>query len=321
MKWSITKSKMFSKCQRKWFFYEIMANSRSKDSLRREAYMLKQLQSIDAWRGSIVDKVIEKHIIPIIKTNNMPSDSEVVNFSMDLMDKQLKFGMEKRYRDPKITKSSANGTFCAFYDIEYNGELNEAVLQRAKTDVITALMNLLHSNLLKEIASNNSYLIAQRPLLFQFEEEDISCTPDVFVFSESHAPLIIDWKVHSFGNTDAWLQLGTYAVALSRVSPHKDFPKNFQNQIEDLTKIRLIEYQLLRNQVREYSLLPSDIADIEDYVFKSSKQMKKMVGGKDYNELDVNQFRTAYSPGSCEKCQFKKLCWQKIVSQKTLFGD
>lgn len=298
-----------------------MAYPNSKDYMRRETYILKQLQTIDAWRGSIVDKVIEKQIIPGIKENKLLSDSEVVDFSMELMEKQLKFGMEKRYRDPKITKSGANGAFCAFYEMEYNGGLSEGVLQRAKEDVITSLKNLLHSNFLKEIAINNSYLITQRPLLFRFGDVNISCTPDVFVFFEKHTPLIVDWKVHFFGNTDAWLQLGTYAVALSRVNPHKDFPENFQSQIEDLTKIRLIEYQLLKNQVREYSLSPSDIADIEDYIFRSSMQMRRLVGEKGYNELDVNQFKTAYSPEACEKCQFKKICWGKIPSQKTLFGD
>lgn len=318
MKWSITKSKMFSRCPRKWYYSEIVASPRARDSLRREAYLLKQLRSLHAWRGSLVDSVIEKFIVLGMKSNNFPSEDDVIAFSMRLVEKQLEFGKARKYRCHNVTKSSVGDAYCAFYDLEYNGGLDEDTLRGAKEDVIVSLRNLVRSDFLRRIMESASFIAAQRSLVFKFEDTTVSCTPDLIAFFPDQPLLITDWKVHSFANTDSWLQLGVYALALSRVTPHRDFPEGIQDQLEDPTKIRLIEYQLLKNQQRIYSVSPEDIADIEDYIFESCTQMNRLVNGKKYNELDINQFQTARSPKICERCQFKMLCWRKMRVQQVL---
>ncbi len=53
---------------------------------------------------------------------------------------------------------------------------------------------------------------------------NVRTVPDVIAFSGVNPPAIIDWKVHVFGWRDAWLQLAVYAAALTRCTPHKDFP-------------------------------------------------------------------------------------------------
>jgi len=310
---------MFLQCPRKWYYSEIVASPTAKDSLRRESYLLKQLQSLYAWRGSLVDTVIEKLIVPGINSKNLPSEDDVIAFSMDLMGRQLKFGKEKKYRHHNVTKSNIGDEYCAFYDVEYNGGLDEKTLQEAKEDVIISLRNLMHSNFLKEIMKNSLYAIAQRQIIFQFENIKVSCTPDLLVFFHDDSPLITDWKVHTFANDDYWLQLGIYAIALSRTKPHKDFPKNIESRLKDPTTFRLVEYQLLMNKRREYSISSKDIADIEDYIFLSYTQMESLLEGKKFKESDIEQFQTTRSPEICSKCQFKKLCWRKMLVQKSLF--
>jgi hypothetical protein len=310
---------MFSKCQRKWYYSEILANHKSRDPLRREAYLLKQLQSMYAWRGSLVDSIIHKLIVPKIRSKSLPSEDEVIDFSMKLMDKQLEFGKASKHRCPNITKSKRNNEYCAFYEVEYNGGISEEALQEARQDVLTALRNLIHSDFLRKIITNSTYVTAQRSLVFQFENTTISCTPDLLTFFSNAPPLIVDWKVHSFSNAESWLQLGVYAVALSRIEPHQDFPDDIKNQLNDPTNIRLVEYQLLKNKQREYSLSLEDIADIYDYIFTSCTEINKLVNGKKHDSLDINQFQTARSPKTCETCQFKKLCWAKTPVQRLLF--
>jgi hypothetical protein len=296
-----------------------MANPNSKDSLRREAYLLKQLQTVYAWRGVVVDSVIQKQIVPKIRYHKLPSENQVLEFATQLMNKQISFGIEKKYRDYNVTKSGADDSYCAFYELEYGKGLDEEKLERAKEDVISSLKNLLHSDILKEISANNSYVIAQRELTFQFDRGiDVLCTPDIIVFFKDKSPLIIDWKVHSYSSVDAWLQLGIYAIALLRVKPHKDFPNNL-TQIGNPSNVRLIEYQLLKNIQREYRLSTEDIVDIEDYIFQSSMQMEKVVNGRRYEKLDISRFQTARSPKICDRCQFKKLCWKEMPFQKRLF--
>jgi hypothetical protein len=204
--------------------------------------------------------------------------------------------------------------------LEYDGGLSETKLNRATDEIILSLKNLLNSGFFEEIIEANPTILAQRQLSFKFWDEDVrvTCTPDMIVFFEKNPPMIVDWKVHYMANTDAWLQLGVYAVALLNVKPHKDFPESFREIIKEPSDIRLIEYQLLRDQKREYSISVEDVLDIEDYIFRSSSHMKRLVNGQKSNLVDINRFQTAKSPEICSRCQFKKLCWRKTEIQKPL---
>ena len=105
------------------------------------------------------------------------------------------------------------------------------------------------------------------------------------------------------------MQLGSYAIALTEcisIDP-------FQNSIDDPTKIRLIEYQLLKNFQKNYKLTSSDICNIKDYISNSSKDMGKLINNKKYHEIDINQFKMVYTSETCEYCNFKSLCQNKKV--------
>jgi hypothetical protein len=310
IEWSISKSKLFQKCQRKWYYYTLVASGTSNDPVRKQAHQLKQLQSISAWRGSIVDHVIQQYLIPEIKRHNLPAQETVLSYANEFIERQISFGRQKRHLDTNISKSTCKD-FCAFFDLEYGTCLDESKLEIAKQEVKISLQNLMNSKFIQTIAEENMYVITQRELGYSLDEGvQVSCTPDVIVFFKDKAPLIADWKVHVFGTTEAWLQLGIYAVALFKTKPHKDFPTG-AFQIKSPTEIGMIEYQLLKNYMRNYSLSVEDVADIEDYAYETATQMKRLVNGKKYPEIEVNLFQTTRSPQDCEKCGFKKLCWSE----------
>lgn len=326
MVWSVSKGRVFNQCQRKWLYYEKVASATSKDPLRKEVHQLKQLQSVSAWRGSLVDTVIESTFVPKLRNNKVPERDEVFSFADDLIKKQLKFGRAEKHKEEGITKSRAGSDYCAFYDIEYNDGLQESPLQEAKQEIKTALSTLLDSDLIKNIAVENDYVISQRSMRFNLEGIPVTSTPDMVVFYEKRAPMIIDWKVHSFGNSDAWLQLGIYSLALSRINPHKDFPDAFKESKANPEKITLLEYQLLKNVQRKYSVNSDDILDIEDHIFRSANEMNNLLTGFQIDDIDFSLFKTAYRPSTCSRCQFTKFCWNQTSMnepkpiQQTLFG-
>ena len=309
MKWSFSKSKMFRKCQKQWYFYEILANPRSRDALRHEAYLLKQLQSIYAWRGSLVDKVISNFIIPRIKAGSMPTEKEVLGFASGLAEKQLAFGTACKHRGSGITKTACGADYSAFYEVEYNGGLDAGMLSKAKDEINLSLKNLLSSNFFREFSYGRNVInmIPQRTLSFQFAGENVSATPDLIIFFRDDYPAIVDWKVHYFGAAEYWLQLGIYALSLSKVKPHVDFPSIAYDKLKDPAKIRIIEYQLLQDKQREHSVAQDDVAEIEDYIFSSITSINSIT--KNNGSVDANVFQSAHSPSTCVRCQFKKICW------------
>lgn len=311
MNWSFSKAKTFEKCQRKWFFQEMLANARSKDGIQREAYLLKQLQSMSAWRGALVDKVISEFIIPQLNKRMPVSQKAVEDYALQLGTDQLKFGVEKKHRLNGNNKSKAGSTYCALYDMEYSGSITKEAIQESQEEIKLALNNFLNSQLFQELSTNSSYAIPQRPLSIKFNGILVRSTPDLIVLSKNKPPLIVDWKVHKYGITQYWLQLGVYAYVLSRVKPHRDFPINYLQQITDPTQYRIVEFQLLLNETREYKLTIDDITDIEDFIFTTGQRMKAITQDKKLGELNIQIFRTANSPYTCQSCQFKKICWSE----------
>lgn len=319
MKWSYSMSRIFKRCPRQWYFSQHVSNINSKDPFRNEAFYAKQLKSIYAWRGGIVDTVIEQIIVPALNAKKLPSIESVLYYSMDLLERQLKFGVEQKYKENNLSKTNIGVDYCAFYDIEYIGSLDDNQIKQAKKDVKISLDNLLTSELLKKIVQDNEYVIAQRSISFPLEDLTVNCTPDMIVFFKEKPPLIIDWKVHAFATTDYWLQLGIYALALSKSKIHKDFPEKIEHYIRDSTKIQIIEYQLLKNTVRNHRISDDDIGDILDYIYQTGSDMLRFINGRRVSQTNIYDIPTTLSPERCERCNFKKMCWTERPVQKSLF--
>ena len=76
MIWSFSASRAFDRCQRSWFYDTIFGNGVAKDEGRHEIYLLSKLQTISAWRGSIVDKAIETSLVPALRAGRRGREQE-----------------------------------------------------------------------------------------------------------------------------------------------------------------------------------------------------------------------------------------------------
>ncbi|MFO8018980.1 MAG: PD-(D/E)XK nuclease family protein [Promethearchaeia archaeon] len=309
MNWSISKAKLFLKCQRRWFYSEVMASKYSKDPDRYEAYILKQLGSINSWRGKLVDYIIEKHFIPHFNHGRIPSLNKIERIVSKLMKKQLTFAKRRKYRDRNLTKKKAGNSFLALREIENSGGLKIGDVKKTKKQVIKSLNNLLQSDLMDILLDPNSFLVAQKNLNYKFHDLNVISRPDLIIYFKDKPPLIIDWKVYYYSKENAWMQLGSYAIALTECVA----VDAFQKQIKDPKKINLIEYQLLRNIQKHYKLTSPDVRTIKNYIRTTSKAMVELVGNRKYHEIDFNQFKMTEKSEICKYCNFRPLCKDKNV--------
>lgn len=314
MRWSVSGSRAFFQCPRRWYYETQFANSRARDPNRKEAFLLKQLQNVHAWRGKLVDQVISNFVVPKLNHHETPELKQVLDYASRLFEAQLAFASARRYREENMIKSDEEfeEDYCALFELEYDGPLDEQVLKRAKDEVVVSLTNLLSSGLIAQIAHDSSYLIAQRTVQFSFADVTVQCTPDLIAFFTDSPPIIVDWKVQAPKHKEHFIQLGAYAYALSRVKPHKDFPTQWLSAIADPTKIGLIEFQLLRNKELRYFIAEEDLVEIEDYIYKTSSRMQHMLNGNSaHSENDPTQFPVTKSPKACTWCKFRKICWKE----------
>lgn len=313
MKWSVSASKIFSQCPKKWYYGTVFASSKASNPERKEAHLLKHLQSVYSWRGKLVDQVITRFVIPRLNRHESVHSDEVLFYANRLMKEQLDFAKSQLSRTCSQDGTSVNSSnYCALFELEYYGALDDEIIQKASEEVRNSLINLLDSELFRQLAEDCLYLIAQRILQFRFARVTVMCTPDLIAFFRNKPPIIVDWKVETPKHKEHWLQLGVYGFALSRVTPHKDFPDEWLTKLDDPTRIGLIEFQLLRDQELHYFLTQEDLINIEDYIYMSSNRMLQMIDGAGKKpEFLIDFLPRANWPELCQRCKFRKICWKE----------
>jgi hypothetical protein len=310
-------SKQFFRCQRQWYFKNHIASWQAKkDPIRRETYLLSKLDSIFAWRGKLVDKVITKHIVNPINYGEELDEQHVLQQAQGLFELQMAFAKAHRLREPGMTASKANDEFAAWRKIEYQEQVSDDLIANAWNDVEMAIHNLFAmEELIRKLRAADK-LVPQRRLTFSFEgisPELISvrAVPDLLAFYQNKPPMIVDWKVHSFGRTDYRLQLACYALSLTCCKPHSDFPVGLSKYSP--TDIALLETQLLTNHERPYILTQDDIYELETYIAETAMLMQLAVDATESVNFAPLEIPTTRYPETCASCQFPKICWEESI--------
>jgi hypothetical protein len=116
--WSFSHSRAFDRCQRNWFYDNIFGNGVAKDKDRHEIYLLSKLQTISAWRGSIVDKAIETSLVPALKAGRPGQLRQALARARQLFDVQQAFALRHGLRDDGLKPSKVGDEFAAFLAVE-----------------------------------------------------------------------------------------------------------------------------------------------------------------------------------------------------------
>ena len=308
MKWSFSAARAFRQCQRSWFFKNCLASPVAADSQRRAAYLLSKLQSVSAWRGRLVDKILSERLVPALGRHHPITKADLRTAARTCFDRELDFALNNRIHEPGL-KLSQHDAVAAFRAIEYGDTISPEEIAQAWHDIETAIENLFKMNHLRASLKHASYVVAQRSLQFKFAAVTVVAVPDVIAFTDHSPPLIVDWKVHSFGTRDYRLQLALYALALSRCAPHKDFPPVLTKYAP--TDYRLLEAQLLAGAEHKYTLDSADFDDLEDYVAATATEMLAATDGLKNGDLSADDFAVTEWPDLCQRCPYQRICWER----------
>ncbi|MBS1790516.1 MAG: PD-(D/E)XK nuclease family protein [Acidobacteria bacterium] len=316
---TISGIRQFRRCQRQWCYDALIASHSAKDGTPgREAHLLSQLQSIAAWRGSIVDQVITRRLIPALKKGWAVTPAKLHQYADSVFDEQLSFARQNRMREPGMTKVD---NFAAFAAVEYGPPVKNEELERARAEIKQALSNLFEMKDLLVRLQSATHLVPQRPLTFPHLQVSFKAVPDLIAFFDDKPPLIVDWKVHARGVHDYRLQLAAYAIALTRCDPHDDFPASLSEYSP--TQFDLLEVQLLTKQQRQYWLSEDEIAEVDDYIAEAAVEMLMLIDGKAKNKTDPLDFPVTTNPELCRWCSFRRICSEDVKcqasAQTTLF--
>jgi len=299
MNWSISGSQMFKQCPRKWFYSSIVSKN-PKDSLQHETKILKNLQSIYAWRGKLVDDVISFYAIPKLNKKEKLYEQNLVDYGIDKARKE--FNEILNNDDEKVSP---------FIELENFGKIDNQIIETLFSEIEISLRNFTRSQFIKEFYETGLQIYPQRNLHFKNDYVHVYCRLDAICVYESKPPIIVDWKVKTNSYLDHKKQLATYAYVLSKTSPHKGMEKLWENYFTKPTELELLEFQLLHGRERYYSFSKEDLLDIEDFIFESANSMLQLLDNRKYPSILPKDVPTTSYPSNCERCQFKRVCWRE----------
>ncbi|MGC4074008.1 MAG: PD-(D/E)XK nuclease family protein [Nibricoccus sp.] len=97
--WTVSEAKLFRRCQKQWFYkHRFGAALATKVPARREAFVLGTFQTVEQWRGQLVDKVIEEVVVDALNKRRPLTLTELLAEADRLFDLQLAFARANRTR-------------------------------------------------------------------------------------------------------------------------------------------------------------------------------------------------------------------------------
>ncbi len=303
MKWSHSAHVAMRRCQRLFAIGHIMASPTAKDPDRREAYILKQLQPLANWQGSLVHQVLASRFFADHVIAGRSVDAAALTAAaQDLARRQFAFSAARRYREPGMTKSAAGDAYCALLDHEQGREILPERLTALHANLARCFQNLASQRELLAMIATGFDHRAELRLTFRLGDWRLpvaTATLDLVFLQPDGGLGIVDWKVGESRTSDHGRQLFTYALAVDRSGY---WPGVVPEAIE------LYEVNLLTNHMRQHPVTAERLDEAEDFVYRSLVEMDALVDGHAGEDLDLSEFEVADNPMSCQYCNVGPLC-------------
>lgn len=311
MIWSYSSGRAFQACQRQWYFKNVLGVGQAKAPDRRRVYLLGKHDSVSAWRGRLVDELItEMIVLPFNTGEDLPDLKTMIQHADQRFQEQLAFARAHKTVAEEIDIKGAGDSFALLRDVDL---LTEDEIERAWNEVKQAFRTLYLSEETKSIIKSADYLVSQKALQFRMMDGvTIKGVPDLIAFRDEEPPTIVDWKVHTQGTHDAWMQLAIYAICLEHCKPHYDWKDYFFDVERTKESMRLVEVQLLTNVIRDHVLDADHFEQALAFMQSSAYEMACLLDGRKNADLVVEEFDVARFPEACDSCSYRPLCWETI---------
>jgi len=305
MKWSYSAHAAMRRCQRMFIFGHVMPSYNARDPERRKAYVLKQLQHISAWQGSVVHQVLASQLVPALRSGYPVSPAALASVAIDLARRQFAFSAAHRYREPGQSKRAARDEYCALFAHEHDWSVGEEDISRVEK-IISGCFHHLdgQTDFLATLRAGSNH-VAEPPLSFRLNGTTILATPDLVFLRRNGGLSVVDWKIAASGTSDYSRQLLVYALAVMRCGR---WPGVSAEEIE------LVEANLLRDAIRYHPVSAARLDDAEDFLYRSLSDMEALIGPRRFEELDMDEFDVAEKPGTCRHCNFNSLCVRRLAA-------
>jgi len=312
--WSFSTDRRMRRCQRQLFFGSIAAWHNARDPLRRESFLLSQLKSVDAWRGSLVHEAIRSFVVPSWQARQGVPWDQVVEEARKLGARQFQFSEKRRYRESGMSKTKAKEEYCALFGHEFGCAPAQKELEATLDSVERSLRNLSGlEEFLKHVGGRNYYR-PEMAVSAEYNGVRIQGVIDL-VFGGAYGQYgVVDWKDYSASSTtEARVQMSLYAWLMCKATA---WPVSSPENVE------LWEVNLGLPAVRQHRIDQAAFDELEDFMYRSTESLRTLCGDGAYRAIDLENYEYTENPNSCRFCPYQNICrepepWIVIGSTST----
>jgi hypothetical protein len=156
----------------------------TREQVRKEAFLLKQVKTLELWQGTLVHRAIELHVVPALQTNQEVNWAFVVDAAASMARRQMDFSATRRYREAGMTKTAAGDDYCALAGHELEVGVSSEDFERTVETVRTALTNLsTMDSLWQEVRGRGKYW-AELEVRVDYDIAHVEAYIDLMFFSQ-----------------------------------------------------------------------------------------------------------------------------------------
>lgn len=292
--WSKSRDSLFRECRRKyWFNHYGFWNGwdDSEEDRVKRIYYLKGLVTKEVWMGSVVHGVIE-FILRKFRAGETVRLSHALVILRKKMESDFEISKLKEYTG---FKSRAH----KFFEDEYGVEISEKDKKDLFDKAELCLRNFYNSDIFMEIRRSDvkDWLTLEDFLSFDFEGTKVYLSIDFAMRLEDRI-VLYDWKTGKERGADYELQLGLYALYIS---------KKFGVPAEKITAKMFYLGIGSEGKVDSFAVDSVLLEEVKRILRQSILEMKKLL--RDIRENQALEEDFEKSEGFwCSRCSFRKVC-------------
>lgn len=309
MKWSYSDSNCFFQCRRLYYLSSVLANSISKDTLRRRAYFVKNSMNFDMWAGHIVDKFISKILIPAINDGLEINFDEYAALAVEIGKKQFDFSANKLYESSNKTEGDIE--YCVLDIHELNKPYDESEIGKVYEKVRLAILNfpkimMFNTNvsLYQHLCNNKDWLMPDITNT-GFAIDSINVFPQIDL--RVSGATFIDWKVSQSQISDYSRQLSIIGLVVYENRKKRNQTGENPRKL-DYDHISLFEVNLIKGTIKQHTFNENIANNVYDHIFLNSRDIS-LIRQKDDKPSYVTMIKYEQTEGhGCSLCKFYDLC-------------
>jgi len=302
MFWSISAHHCWRRCQKQFFFDQIMGNAQANDPKRKRAYEVGLVQDPKTWVGSVIHSTIQRGLVPELRQGRWPSEKIVSELAAELARSQFAFSAARAFEDTK--KSEAGDRFCILAPHYFNQPEPSDTLRKSVATITQSVERLLRSQRARKYFAERRVYRAECAFAFAMQPMTVRAVADlVMIGKDDRGVEIVDWKA-TRSYSRAHLQVAVYALAAQQTETLKQYrledPSGYVVNVFDDDPGAAFDTPF---RVSSHAL-----TETTDFIYESVESIQAVVQGRKYDQLDIDDFEYAQNPNTCAICNWRLLC-------------